>query len=62
LLAQLLPDPAHMAGVYGPRHPGWLLAAHVWRIMRIPMRLVAKFRSRPCKRGAFAPQPTAVPA
>ena len=46
LLAQVFPGRAHMAGVYGFRHPGWVFVAHLWRGLRIPLRTLAKLAPR----------------
>jgi len=62
LLAQLFPGRAHMAGVYGLRHPGWLLVAHLWRGLRIPLRMLAALGPRRWNRGGTMPAGVALPA
>lgn len=50
LRAVLFPDRAHMGGIYRWRHPGWLILAHGWRLVRPVLRPVrsalARLRAR----------------
>ena len=42
----LLPDQAHMRGIYPWRHPGWLACAHGWRFLRPAARPVGRLITR----------------
>lgn len=46
LRAVLFPDQAHMGGIYRWRHPGWLICAHGWRLVRPVLRLVRSALAR----------------
>jgi len=53
LAALLLPGRNHLAELYKRRHPGWLLCAHAWRIVRGLWRALAapfvKFAAAPAR-------------
>jgi len=40
LLAHLLPGCDHLAEMYPWRHPGWQFCAHLWRVLRRPLKFV----------------------
>jgi hypothetical protein len=41
------PHRDHLATVYPLRHPGWLIAAHAWRWLRVPCRVLSRGWRRP---------------
>ncbi len=46
--ALLVPQRAHMADIYKIHHPGWLVCAHTWRVVRAGMRGISQFIPRAC--------------
>ncbi len=46
--ALLVPQRAHMADLYRIHHPGWLVCAHIWRVVRAGTRGITRCIPRAC--------------
>lgn len=46
--ALLVPQRAHMADLYRVHHPGWLVCAHIWRVVRAGTRGITHCIPRAC--------------
>ncbi|HNO80499.1 MAG TPA: nucleotidyltransferase family protein [Phycisphaerae bacterium] len=46
--ALLIPQRAHMADLYRIHHPGWLVCAHIWRVVRAGTRGITRCIPRTC--------------
>ncbi len=45
LAAVAFPQRTHMSTVYAGRHRGWLAVAHLWRVVRLPLRWLGRLAS-----------------